>query len=168
MQNPNAESAGSGDDYAREIRAVLERASELEQAQGHSVTLRKPVLSRPPVVFALGVIFAVVVAWNVAVWRAPPAPLPPAVEEASTQVSLMVASQIVEAFRQEHGRLPATLEEAGLPPGTFSYRVEGDEYILETVDAAVDARFDSREGPVSILRSMGMTPPAEGNPTGNP
>ncbi|MFQ5537275.1 MAG: hypothetical protein ACE5GJ_07460 [Gemmatimonadota bacterium] len=46
MSNTNAQ----GSDYADAVRGVLERAAEVEQAQGQVVDARESWLTRPPVV----------------------------------------------------------------------------------------------------------------------
>ena len=75
------------------------------------------------------------------------APLDPAARTANERFSLFLQSQRIEQFRVTHGRLPATLEEAGDPfqgvryqpfPGG-SYRVS-----LETSDGTLTFRSGDR------------------------
>ena len=70
-------------------------------------------------------------------------------------VSAMVATQAVEAFREEHGRLPRSLEEAGLSDDLLEYELRGDGYTLRASGAAGPA---AGQDPLASLRELGVDP----------
>lgn len=53
----------------------------------------------------------------------PPAPQPVAEEEAALRFTMYVQAQRIGAFRQENGRLPETLDEAGPPLPHMEYTI---------------------------------------------
>lgn len=146
--------SSAGYEYAEHIRAVLERAAEVKAAEGHVIVARTPLLLRTPVVILLTVGFMSVVIWNLNRWDVVPQPRPRETEEASLQISLVVASQMIEAFREENGRYPASLAEVGLPEDAFSYRVGGDSYEIFASNGGVTVRLDGDEDPVALLRQL--------------
>ena len=101
----------------------------------------------------VALIFIAVAAWNVKFLLAP-APGPTSTEEAAVlPTALFAASQSVEAFRTEHGRLPKDAAEAGLPP-SFQYRIAGDEYVLSAKGNHVTQEYLVSEGVQSLLDQM--------------
>lgn len=126
---------GSGDRYEA-LLEVLEhektqaaRARALEEAERQK---RK----RPRGPYWLVAVLAVLAAW---LWLFPPGILrleappeqPVAEEEASLRFTMYLQAQRIKAFRDEQGRLPETLDEAGPPlPGMEYTRLNTDLYQL--------------------------------------
>jgi hypothetical protein len=118
MNEPNS----SGSEYADAVRGVLERAAEIEGAAAEHATPSEPFLHRTPIVLTVFVTFVGVIGFNVWLTRRPQVPpVPPRVEEATAQVSAMIATQVVETFQEENEKLPDSLDELGLPEEQFDY-----------------------------------------------
>ena len=127
--------SGSGDRYEA-LLEVLEhektqaaRSRELEEAERRRQKQRR--VPYWPVAVLL-----VITVW---LWLFPPGflrldpppPQPIAQEEAALRFTMYVQAQRIKAFRQEQGRLPETLEEAGPPLPGMSYIVlQNDLYQL--------------------------------------
>jgi hypothetical protein len=79
----------------------------------------------------------VLTAVSVYVWLAQPFnsayPIPPVeVKDSHGLRQLMLAAaQVLEDYRQQNGRLPGSLEEAGIDVGPVSYQAKGSEYALQ-------------------------------------
>ncbi|MGH7659080.1 MAG: hypothetical protein ACREL6_12675 [Gemmatimonadales bacterium] len=115
----------------------------------------------------LAVVLGAFLAW---LWVAPPtwlnppvaSPPSPAVQEAGTRYALYLQAQQVERFRREHGRLPATLEEAGEPIRGVEYEVDGDgAWVMLAGPAGAELRLTSADtldaflgNSVSLLRPV--------------
>ena len=160
-------SEGTGAEYAKSVQDVLEHAADADSAAGRRTPPRNPFLTSGLGLCLVTVVFAGVMFYNIRLYRAQPEPLAPEEAEMASGLSLMIATQAVEAFRDEHGRLPASLAELGFPEGTVKYRVEGDEYELGAPQGSGGdtVRFSSEQGPLGILQEMGLT---LGEPTGIP
>jgi hypothetical protein len=77
-----------------------------------------------------------------------PTPAPPesvAVREASLRITIATAAQHIERYRQQSGRLPATLTEAGAYGEGIAYQRTTAGYRLEGESDAVRVTFDSHE-----------------------
>lgn len=153
----------TGSEYAEHIRAVVERAATTAAAENTYAPTQGSGLTRAPLVVALSVAFSAVVVWNVRVWSPAPDPLPAPVQERALGISLLVATQMVEQYREDRGVLPETLEEAGIPPAAFTYRRDGDEYELFASEGGVTVRYDSLDGPRSLLDRLGAPSPPDGD-----
>jgi len=154
MEGPES----TGAEYAKSVQDVLAHAAEVDKAAGHRTSPRKASAASGPVLGVVALIFAAVVYYNVRLFTAEPAPLTPQQAEMSSGISLMIATQAVEAYRTEHGRLPESLEELGFPAGSMAYRVSGDEYELGASQGVGDTLTSSSEdGPMQILEEMGIT-----------
>jgi len=152
----------SGSDYADAMRGVLERAAEVDGAHGITASTKGPLLSRPPVVASVFIVFVGVMVFNLQSSRRKIPPIPPQAEAAAAQISVMIGTQVVEAYREEHGELPASLEDVGLEDEAYVYSRSSDGHFeLGAAVGSTRVRYDSREGPVSLLRAMGL--PIEGN-----
>lgn len=116
---------------------------------------RRPFLTRPPVIAGVTVVFLGIVAWNLAVFFQPPAVPTPQEEAQVLPAGLFAATQSVEAFRQENGRLPMSAAEAGLPEGTFQFHSAGDEYVLTAVGVAETEEYSSADGLTPLIERMG-------------
>ena len=152
----------SSSDYADHVRGILERAAEVEAAQGAETAQGKSV-GNPLVLGVLAIGLVAVIIYNIQFSTGPLVPLTAEEAERATGITLMVATQAIEAYRQEHGVLPGSLEELGFPEGSIAYTVSGSEYALGAATEESDTvRFSSEEGPMGILREMGLpTDPAE-------
>lgn len=158
----------SGSDYADSVRDVLEHAARTDEATSRRQSPKSTTLARGPVVLVVAVVFAGVLYYNVRSFSRPPAPLPPEAAEVSAGITVMIATQAVEAYRDEHGRLPASLDELGFPTEGLEYRVDGDSYELTVSEGETTLQFSPEEGPTGILEEMGITvtppPPPGGQP----
>ena len=143
-----------GHEYARHIQAVLERDREIRAAEAFRPPPRQPLLLRGPVMGVTAVLFGAVLAYNARAWNPTPPPQPRIVQETSLQVSVLVASQMIESYRRENGRLPASLAEVGLPEDAFTYRTFGDEYEIFASGEDAVVRYDSELGPEGLLRHL--------------
>lgn len=152
---------GSGAEYTHQIRAVMDRAAEVEAATGHRVAPQRPVLTSPPVMVLLAMTFGAVVAWNVMNWTPAPAPVVPSGADPTPELAVVVAAGLVAEHRRVHGALPASLSEVGLPEEAFVYRVDGDRFELSATAGEDTARFDSADGEAAVFELLGTlaTPP---------
>jgi hypothetical protein len=147
---PDPQQRPSGSEYADAIKGVLERAAVADQ---DFVTVpRKPLLTRPPVVAAVAVGFLAMLALNLFNFRRSPPQPPIQVQEATAQVSLLLAVHMIQTFQEEHGQLPGSLDDIGLSADEFTYSITGGGHFL-VVAGRGEATFlyDSREGPENIL-----------------
>lgn len=151
----------TGSEYADHILAITRRAAELDDAdKRRREAPPPPAATRAPVFLAVLALFAVVVIWNVRAWSPEPEPLPRPIQETALEISLLMATQMVEQYRQETGRLPTSLEEAGVPEDAFTYRLQGDSYELFASEGGVTVRYDSVDGAEALLERLGaMTEP---------
>jgi hypothetical protein len=158
MTDPQRTSSGS--DYADAMRDVLDRVAESNASEEAASTPKEPLLHRTPVVLTVFVTFVGVMVFNV--WLArDPRRLASArsAEEATAQMSVMIASQVVDAYEQEHGEPPASLRDIGLPDGQYEYNVGPDgEYKLSVEVGNASVSYDSRTGPVGLLQQL-VAPP---------
>ena len=152
MERPSNPAPGS--DYSDAVRQVMERAAQADAAQA-PVRLRRPVLTRPPVVAALAAVTVAVGAWNVSQWRTEPVPLPPQHVEAALDVSVLAATQAVEQYREEHGRLPTSLQELDFPPG-LRLEVSGEGYRIVGEDGPFSAEIGNGEGVEAFVERLGQ------------
>lgn len=136
------------------VLAATEKVKETKISQDLEAEAKPPILTRPPVIGAVALIFVAVVAWNVNLLLTPTPPPTPVEEAAVLPTALFAASQSVEAFRSENGRLPNDLEEAGLQPGSFQYRIAGDEYFLSAQGSHTTQEYRGSEGVETLLGQM--------------
>jgi hypothetical protein len=79
------------------------------------------------------------------IFPAPPPPESAAVREAGLRIIMATAAQHVERYRQQTGRLPATLKQAGAYGDGITYRRTAAGYRLEGESGEVRVSFDSAE-----------------------
>lgn len=148
-------SRSTGSEYAEHVRAVVERAAESEARQAVVRPPSPPALTRGPVLAVLALAFAGVVVWNASAWSQEPEPIARPIQEQALGVSLLAARQMIEDYRERHGRLPLDLAEAGVPGGAFTYRVQGlGQYELFATEGGVAVRHDSEDGAEELLRRL--------------
>jgi hypothetical protein len=72
----------------------------------------------------------------------------------SAQVSAMVVTSAVEAYRETNGRLPQSLGELGFPPAMtrdFDLIPEGEGFNLVMSMDGTQVRYRSEDGQLSVL-----------------
>ncbi len=156
MTDPNTPRT-TGSEYAEHILAVVKRAAEVDAAQNTPKIERSSAATRVPVILAVTVAFVGVVMWNFNQWAVEPPPLPQPEQETSLEVSLLVATQMIEAHRDQTGALPASLTELGIPEAAFTYRVLDEQYELFATEGGVTVRYDSLDGAESLLERLQNT-----------
>ncbi len=85
---------------------------------------------------------------------APSLPESPAVRQASLRISVANAAQHIERYRQQRGRLPVTLEQAGANGAGISYQRTAAGYQLEGEGEGIRVSFTSGE---SLTRFVGKS-----------
>ncbi len=141
-------------DIQESVNAAMEHVAETQSAPRPEVKDVRPFLSRPWVVVSVFGLFVGVVAWNISVWNAPPAPLSPEEAARAEQITLFTASRLVEAFREEEGRLPASLAVVGLAEAGLVYQVQGENYTLRVSPARGGAVLQSSQGDSALLAHL--------------
>ena len=156
LEQKSPESAGFEEAVQKAVQAATEqvRAKQEEQPEVETEP-RKPFLTRTPVMAGVGAAFLGVVVWNLFVFFQPPVAPTPQEEAEVLPAGLFTATQAVEAFRQENGRMPMTAEEAGLPEGSFEFHSAGDEYVLTAMGVSVTEEFRSADGMAPLVERMG-------------
>jgi hypothetical protein len=79
------------------------------------------------------------------IFPTPPQPESFAVREASLRITIATAAQHIERYRQQSGRLPATLAEAGAYGDGIAYQRTAAGYRIEGESDDVRVTFDSTE-----------------------
>jgi hypothetical protein len=85
---------------------------------------------------------------------APSTPESSAVREASLRISVANAVQHIERYRQQHGKLPATLEQAGANGAGIAFQPTATGYLVSGDGDGVRVSFTSGQ---SILRFIGKS-----------
>lgn len=108
------------------VAEILRRDTEIRE--------RAPVHVKPksklPWLLALLVVGIAITAWNVIRLRRPVEVFTGAEQIASAEARLMLTAVAISAFRDSAGRLPQSLDEAGLTDEDVSYRLEDGLYRL--------------------------------------
>lgn len=139
-----------GSEAARDaVAAIVERADEREKAKAEAQAEHvergpaKPFLARPAVVGALMVVFVAILAVDVYVLTRPPVP-PTTVElESSARIETAVAALKIETFKEENGRYPESLAEAGI-------QLTGIEYTRTTQGYRLRSRPEAAQDPEAL------------------
>jgi hypothetical protein len=143
-----------GPDRRRLIEAYQEVVRS-EREKRHSRPLLEP--ERPRHRFAL---FMALVAVGLAallllqpgwLFSAPPPPEPPAVKEASLRLTMFRAIELIEAYHQVQGRLPATLAEAGADTTGLRYARTAEGYTVTGTNGALTLTYTSPADPHEFL-----------------
>ncbi len=156
MSEEQLPGGSSREEYVEHLQAIMEQEALIRAANEAPDEPTNPFLARVPVVAIVALLFSTVVAHNVRAWTPEPAPQAVALQERTAGVSLLVAAQRIEEYREEHGDLPATLEDAGVSAGAFRYRVSGDRFELETVEGVgrSSAIYRSEAGPAELVEQL--------------
>jgi hypothetical protein len=84
----------------------------------------------------------------------PPAPDPPALQEASVRLTLVRESQRIQAWRSANGRLPANLSEAGIPVSGLAYdRLDDSTWAVSLPFGASQVTLRSTDSVAAFLGS---------------
>ena len=153
------ENVSHGYEYADQVQEVLDGVAESESRirERDQEFRRGPFLTRTPVVALVALAFCAVVMWNVQSQRRQSEPLPAGVRETSLQVSAMVVTSAVEAYRDTNGRLPKSLVELGFPPSMtedLDFLPQGEDFDLVLSMGGTQVRYRSEEGRLSVLEQL--------------
>ena len=152
-------------------KQALQKAYEIaasitsEQARAGMPAPAKPPVDRGPLLRAANAALAV----GAAVWLflAPPAWLPqsasdhrsPEQRELGLRLTLAMEAARVNDYRDQSGRLPATLVDAGGDARSVRYvLIDETHYSLSASDGAVSATYDSRQPLAALLGARGAAP----------
>jgi len=127
--------AGHGSEYAEHLSAVLDQAAHYRTV-GAAKKEPRPSGPRGGLLIILFLGLMGVVGYNVTAFRSAPLPVSEARARTSDRLTTLAATAAVRSFRAEHGRWPATLEEAGMPGSELVYRVTGDTFQLARPEPA--------------------------------
>jgi hypothetical protein len=163
MSDEQLRGESSREEYVEHLKAIMEQEALIRAANEAPEEPPNPFLARVPVVAIVALLFSTVVAHNVRAWTPDPAPQAVALQERTAGVSLLVAAQRIEDYREEHGELPATLADAGLGEDAFRYDVFGDRFELETIEGPgqSSAIYRSEDGPAAIVEQLAEPFPTE-------
>lgn len=150
---------------------ALQKAYEIaksitsEQARAALEAETKPPTDWGPTIRTSNAVLAVAVAlWLI---FAPPSWLPQTVRDARTieqrdmslRLVLALEASRITAFRDEAGRLPETISEAGGDPRNVSYAVlDASRFTLTATDGASSLTYDSAQPLAALLGGPGARP----------
>ncbi len=139
----------TGNETADLVAQVLEEQQRREAAQSKA----PPSRSRTRVA---AISLPVLASFSFYLWFATPAwvtptvpdPVPPAQAQAGLRVAMYFQIQRIEAFRQQNGRLPDTLEETGNAPAEMTYeRLDARTYRLSGSSRGTSLTYESTQPP---------------------
>ena len=142
--------ASAASDLVDEVESTIGR-DEPESTDRPGNALAKPI--------ALGIVFLGVMVWNVFLLQSRAEPLSPVETRRSEGVLVFVATQAVEGFEAEHGRLPASLEEAGIDTPGLVYSVDPDGFSVASATADSPVRLEQGQEVDRFLIDLGIAPP---------
>jgi len=99
---------------------IKQKVEDVKQAKAAAAAARKPK-SRLPVLFALLPLLAGLTAWNLVRAERPPTVIAPADRVASLKFKIYLAAEAIEAYRANHGVIPATLNQVGADMRGLTY-----------------------------------------------
>ena len=140
----HAKDEAHGQEAAEAVAAVLKHAADKDKAAHAKPTPRK----QPKWMLPLGINLAVLAVYLLI---APPAwvvmnPIQPpdlAVQTSDLKKAIWFQAQRIEAYRLQHGQLPAQLADAGSPTPGVEYVKEGDRFRLVGMVGGVPVVWDS-------------------------
>jgi hypothetical protein len=158
MMSQEPHSADSRDStFAAEASALVDEVeSRIRHDQPEKSPQRGPSVA-PPI--TLGIVFLAVLGWNVVLLGEGANALSSVETQRAEGVLVFVATQAVEGFAAEHGRLPGTLAEAGIDAPGLTYSVRSDGYSIESVAEGAGVRFEQGQKVDSFLLGLGIAPP---------
>lgn len=118
---------------------VQARAAAIEEAAD-----QQRGAPRGAVLAVVGVLLAVVLAWDVYVFTRPPELPAPAVEAENLRYFVADAVDVVEDFRAEQGRLPTRAELGDLLDPEITYETRGNGFVVGAEGEGVSVEYDSR------------------------
>lgn len=113
-----------GGEVAGLIAEIVKRDAHARRAREGEARRR-----RVPVLLFLFVLLAGFGTWNF-LRITQPAELPVVQAERAARAQLFLIASSLDRYRQDQGRLPSSLEEAGLDATGVEYRLEGGRYLL--------------------------------------
>ncbi|MEQ9570249.1 MAG: hypothetical protein RLN75_08685 [Longimicrobiales bacterium] len=108
---------------------------------------------------ALAVVFVAVAGWNVWLLQAASPRLTATEERRADGVMVFVATQAVEDYAADHGRLPERLEDAGLEAPGVEYTARPDGFAIASARGDAPIRYDRSERVDDFMLRMGIAPP---------
>ncbi len=142
----------SGSEYADHLKAVMEHAARADAERPPS--RRASVLTRGPVIALLAIVFGAVVLWDVKALSRPVTPPAEPAHIAPSGMAVMAAVQGVETYRKQHGTLPASLSQAGIPDSAFDYSVSDGRYHIAAGRGNDRAEYRSEDGIGALLKQL--------------
>ncbi len=142
--------AAAAGELVEEVQSTI-RDDEPEATEPRGNSMARPI--------ALGVVFVAVMIWNVFLLQASADPLSPVETQRSEGVLVFVATQAVEGFRADNGRLPAALSEAGIDAPGLVYRVGPDGFSIESAAEGAPVKFEQGQAVDGFLIDLGIAPP---------
>ena len=145
----HSKSEGSGQEAADAVAAVLKAAAEHDKAAREKQEARKQPRWMLPVGINL-VVFALYLLIAPPSWRGwvtvHPIEAPPAQQQMDgLRVAMYLQAQRIEAYRQKHGALPTSLEDAGSATPGVEYHRQGGSYQLVGTSGQAALVYDSSE-----------------------
>ena len=139
-----ADPTSSGSEYADAVRDVLERVAQVDAAEGRIVPVKQSVLTKPPVMITVAVLFLGMVVLNLRLAQRAPE-MEVAEAEGNALMSAYLAGSVIEQYRNALGTLPESLQEVGYSADQFEYipGEDGHFMVLATVLGS-SAVYDSR------------------------
>lgn len=107
----------------------------------------------------LSVVFVGVAGWNVWLLGAASPRLSATEARRADGVMVFVATQAVEGYASEHGRLPERLEDAGIDAPDVDYTAQADGFAIAAAGHDLPVRHERREPMDAFLVRVGLTPP---------
>lgn len=159
VQNPESPPGSAiGSDEARDaVSAIVEKADQRQQeraeveATHEAAGPKKPFFARPAVAVTLMVAFAAILATNVYVLTRPTAP-PTALEiESVARMETAAVALQIEAYKQEHGRYPASLSDAGIELIGVEYTRSAEGYVLQAKAEGTAVTHRADQDPEDLL-----------------
>jgi hypothetical protein len=126
-----AEVVAEASAHVRDRDSAVEAAGELQKPR-----------SRGPILAAAAVVLAGVVAWDFYMLSRPPEPAPPGEEVVDLRWFVADAVELIEAFRDENGRLPSRADLDEKLPAELEYEARGEGYVVALAGEANRVVYD--------------------------
>lgn len=162
MDVPESSPSGElGSEAARDaVAAIVEKADERQKARAEFEAEhpdngpQKPFLARPAVAGSLMVMFVAILALDVYVLTRPTLPPTNAEVESSARMETAVVALQLEAYKQQNGRYPDSLGDAGLELTGVAYVRTAEGYVLEAKGSGPPITHRADQDPEELVRNM--------------